>query len=315
MLQDYGCHLGAYDLVIVGDHLGHLASLLTHVRRALGGPRIAVWGKGRDPNRLPRWSQERARERIKSALSIRADGYLAYSEGVRASLIARGYPEDRVYTVANTIDLAEHRRRHQDWSEQRERLRTKRGLAGQSVLLFAGRLTRTRRWDYLVEAVSELVVRGSNAHLVVVGAGDRGYVDQARAVLGEERVTYQGEIDDDELASWMVLSDLFVFPGPVGFGALQALCYGLTPAVVDHGDQNPEFGYLDESNALVCRRGASPAEYAGAIDELLKDPGRRQRLRRDAWPSIRHLRIESTAAAFVGAVEDLLGRSEQVPVR
>ena len=97
-----------------------------------------------------------------------------------------------------------------------------------------------------------------------------------------------------------------MFPCDVGLGPLHALCYDLTPVVIDAPTHNPEFEYLSCQNAVVVGQGAMPEQYANAIHQLCTDGVRWRRLREAAWPSIRHLTMEKMAKNFVAGVDQIL---------
>jgi glycosyltransferase involved in cell wall biosynthesis len=103
-----------------------------------------------------------------------------------------------------------------------------------------------------------------------------------------------------------VLSDLYTFPGAVGLGPLQALCFDLTSAVIHSSIHNPEYEYLSRYNALIVPEGATPKQYTEAISALLKDRVRWTELRDHAWPSIKHLTIENMAQNFIRGVNQIL---------
>ena len=116
-----------------------------------------------------------------------------------------------------------------------------------------------------------------------------------------------GAISDPErLAQYYVMSDLYLSPGDVGLGVLDALSHDLTPAVVDRSTHGPEYAYLNDSNALLLPRDTEPTEYADAVHALMGSDEQRARLRSAAWSSIRHLSIDRMAQNFVSAVSAIL---------
>jgi hypothetical protein len=76
--------------------------------------------------------------------------------------------------------------------------------------------------------------------------------------------------------------------------------------VIDSRLHKPEYEYISNDNALILPEGSTPEQYANAIDALLQDRGRWTALRAHAWPSIKHLTIESMAANFVAGVNSIL---------
>jgi hypothetical protein len=104
-----------------------------------------------------------------------------------------------------------------------------------------------------------------------------------------------------------MISDLYTFPGAVGLGPIQALCFDLTPVIIDSPIHNPEYDYLNEENSIICHREVSPTTYADAIDTHLQDTDQWRRIRSQAWPSIRHLTVENMAKNFIHGINTILG--------
>lgn len=113
-------------------------------------------------------------------------------------------------------------------------------------------------------------------------------------------------MSEEDINYFYMISDLFMFPGACGLGPVQALCFDLTPAVIDSSIHNPEYEYLNEKNAIICDRDVSPEAYADAIDTHLQDTEQWQRVRAQAWPSIRHLTVENMAKNFVHGINTIL---------
>ena len=192
---------------------------------------------------------------------------------------------EKVFVLENTIDIERERVAFQRLSGQRAALRSASGLRAARVLLYVGRLDRRKRIEFLMNTVQLLQRRDGSYHLLVVGAGNAEWRQALDNALGTTGYTYYGPIVDTErLARIYVQSDAYVFPGDVGLGPLHALCYDLTPVVIDAPTHNPEFEYLSCQNAVVVAQGAMPEQYANAIHRLCTGRVRWRRLREAAWP-------------------------------
>jgi glycosyltransferase involved in cell wall biosynthesis len=160
--------------------------------------------------------------------------------------------------------------------------------------------------DLLFEAFGILRQMDEKYHLVIIGAGDASALGSLKERCGEDSFRYLGVVPDDEIGRFYVASDLYVFPGAVGLGPLQALCFDLTPAVIDSRVHSPEYEYLNHDNALILPEGTTPEQYARAITVLLNDRVRWACLRAHAWASIKHLTIENMAQNFIHGVNSIL---------
>jgi glycosyltransferase involved in cell wall biosynthesis len=267
---------------------------------------VAYWGHGRDSAIDTPTGLNGLEEKVKIWLARRADGFFAYTKGVRDFLVSKGVDEKKIFTLYNTIDIETQRQSFDTLLPQREQLREALHLRDKKVLLFVGRLNKRKNLDFLTATLALLRQRNPAYHLLLIGGGDAALVSAMRQQCGEGSVSYQGTVSEGDIGRFYSVSDLYVFPGAVGLGPLQALCFDLTPAVIDSPIHNPEYEYLHETNALILPRHTSPQDYAMAIDHHLQDPTRWHAFRAQAWPSIKHLTVENMAKNFIEGINFLL---------
>ena len=291
----------SYDLVIVEHAVNNLAYPLVQLHQ-LRGTRVALWGTGRDLGRTPVTHAKRVAEAAKLRLARAADGYFAYTEGVRDYLVAQGLRRDRVWALGNTIDIVAQRETLERHRPARGEVRRELGVDGKSVLLFVGRFRARKRVDLLLEAFSALRRRRPDVPLLLVGDGYEHLLDAGLP----DGVTYLGIRLGDDLARLYVASDLFVFPRAVGLGPLHAMCYDLPTVTIDGPGHGSEFEYLTPRNSVVLPSGSGAPELADALDDLVGAPGRLNALRRSTWASIHHLTIRRMARNFVTGVDAIL---------
>jgi glycosyltransferase involved in cell wall biosynthesis len=96
----------------------------------------------------------------------RAEVVLAVSEGTRATLVAAGVEEQKVFVLPNAVRVEEHR-----YSETaRREVRRQLGIAGDAFVIGAlTRLHAKKRNDVLVEAAARLE---GDVHLILAGEGE-----------------------------------------------------------------------------------------------------------------------------------------------
>jgi hypothetical protein len=137
---------------------------------------------------------------------------------------------------------------------------------------------------------------------VVVGGGDSSWFDHC-----SENILHLGPITNlDELGKIYVASDAFLFPGGVGLGPLQALCYDLPVFSIDGQNHKPEFEYLSAKNSVILKQDASPQDYADCVYSLMVSDSRKDSLQKTIWPSICHLTIDQMAKNFILGVNTIL---------
>lgn len=200
------------------------------------------------------------RDRLKYALKTRmvesADVLVANSQAVAGHLrgvsqVVHNSYRDTIFTVTGP--------------EPRDRRR----------IAFVGRLSADKGLEVLIDAVSELVRRGLDPHLTIVGEGD--LEDEVRlrvAALGlGHRVVMTGRLTGPQTAALLNTHGIGVVPStiPESFGtvALEETACGLVVAVAGHGglieaigDAGPTFAPGSSSGlADVLHRLMTDAAY------------------------------------------------------
>lgn len=302
--QTFWTKAAQYDLIIVGSALSNLTYPLCRFYR-LFGRRYAIWGHGKDrtvakPSRL-----KKMLEVFRSQLSRSTDGFFAYTTDIKTYLQSRGVASAKIHVLNNTIDILKQRYFFDKFHPEKYSIKQQLGLGGKKVLLFVGRFTRNKRVGFLLEAFAELIKIDPDFHLVMVGSGSQTYQSQAPG-----QITFFDAITDlNKLAPLYVASDVFVFPGDVGLGPLQALCYDLPVITLESPTHMPEIIYLNQKNSLILPASATPRKYALAIYELFNAPKQLAKLRLSIWESIAHLTIEQMARNFIAGVNAIFHES------
>ena len=211
--------------------------------------------------------------------------------------VAAAYPEvaDRCVTIHNAVDA--------DQFEPSEP-----GEGEEPLILFVGRKSPEKGVHRLLEAFDIVAKTMPGARLALVGpqnlAGqelvDRDGTDplfsDVRQFWGKTarfssylvekaeshtagKVTFVDRVDHSELAEWYRRADIFVFPSlwqePFGMPPTEAMAAGL-PVVATRSGALPEIVVHGKTGLLVDR--ADVDGLAGALLELLQDPGKRSRM-------------------------------------
>jgi glycosyltransferase involved in cell wall biosynthesis len=163
--------------------------------------------------------------------------------------------------------------------ERRGAVRISLGIAADApVLITVGRREYQKGQQYLIEALPNLLA--NHPGLVVLIAGRDGHASQQLADLAadlgvEDAVRFLGHRSD--IGDLLSAADVFVFPSVyegLGGASLEALAMGL-PLVVSDIAPLREVVIPGENGTLVPP--ADAASLAGAVSELLADPGLRRR--------------------------------------
>jgi len=176
------------------------------------------------------------------------------------------------------------------------------------LLLFVGRLRYYKGLQYLLEAMREV-----EAHLLVVGSGpmEQPWKKLARELGVADRVTFVGEVPDDELPAYYHLCDVFVLPASErseAFGTVQieAMAAGKPVVCTELGTGTSYVNVHEETGLVVPPR--DPAALAAAIRRLLADPELRRRMgERGRERAVREFSAEVMAQRVTRLYEELLG--------
>jgi glycosyltransferase involved in cell wall biosynthesis len=139
--------------------------------------------------------------------------------------------------------------------------------------LFVGRLEAVKGADVMIDAMLNLIQSGSDARLVLCGAGsmERSLKSQVEAAGAADRIAFMSSQPGDVVAGYMSACDCLVVPSrnesiPIVFS--EALQAGLPMLVTDVGDM----GGLARGHGLAAPIPAADAvALAAAMDRFIKD--------------------------------------------
>lgn len=170
-------------------------------------------------------------------------------------------------------------------SHAAERWKSELGLGGRRLVGFAGRFVEEKGFDFLLEAVPELVRSIPDVHLVYAGEHQVVYerfYEKCAALLESNRdhITFVGLITDPQrLANFYAMCDAFVLPSRTDcFASVQVeamLCGTPVVAADIPGARVPVS--TTRMGTLVEPR--SPEALAAGIRDVLRDPSRYSRSR------------------------------------
>lgn len=190
----------------------------------------------------------------------------AVSAEVRDDLVAvHGVPADRIDILPPPIDVSRFA------NATDGRVRTSLNLAVDSqILLFVGHHFERKG---LADAIEALPRVRSDAHLVVLGGGDRGvYVRQAEALGVTDRVHFVGSTTEPE--RFYAAADVAVVAtrsDPWGIPVIEAMAAGIPVVTTDAAGAA---AVARDSGAGIVVPARAPALLASALDDVLRDPAR-----------------------------------------
>jgi len=248
---------------------------------------------------------------VRTPLIRRADALVAISSEIRQQLLALGVDPTRIHSIPNGIDTNKFCPVVRDAKPD---LRRRLSLPpDKAILIFTGRLAKTKGVLLLVELWREIVRDFDDVHLVFVGAGANSFDDCEQELKDyirehrlEGRTTLTGGVDN--VHEYLQASDLFVFPTEhEGFSLAltEALACGL-PALATRVGAAPEVVEDGRSGVLVPPK--EPQAMREAMQWLLRH--------RDQWSAMgararqaveERYSLDVVAEAYIRLFEDLCG--------
>jgi glycosyltransferase involved in cell wall biosynthesis len=164
-----------------------------------------------------------------TSLTKKVDRYIAVTEYMRQEYIKRGYNEDRIIVIPNSIDIDKIGSGVRSSHEYRN-------------ILYVGRMISPKGVDILIRAFHRASRHYHDLRLILVGTGVKlnEYISLIKNLGIESKVTVTGFVPDPELWYYYSIADLFVYPSIAGFEAfgitlLEAMRYHIPCLVPDTG--------------------------------------------------------------------------------
>ncbi len=195
------------------------------------------------------------------------DEVMVPSKTTERQLVMKGLAPEKIRPLPRWVDTEVFSPLNKDphiWDEY--------GLRGGVKFLYVGRISREKNLGLLADAFVEVVQKGADCNLVIVGDGPY------RAEL-EKRLTgcpalFTGFLEEEKLSRVYASADVFVFPSTTDtFGnvVLEAQASGLPVIVSDEG--GPQELMVDDETGIIVRAD-DRASLVNALLLFLEEGGR-----------------------------------------
>lgn len=238
-----------------------------------------------------------------------ADAVITIADAMRAEMIRRGIPEERIYVVPNAVDTNRFRPR-----EPRPELVERLGLKDRFVLGYVSNLGQREGIIDLLRAVSLLRSRGLNVSCLVVGNGPvmPRLVRWKQLLELQDGVVLTGHVPNAEIEDYYALIDLFVVPRIDDYASrfvtplkpLEAMAMGL-PLIASDLPALRELVAPDRRGRLF--KPGDPVDMADVVEILIHDLDTRTRLAEAGLAWVRSERtVESNVERYRRVLEPLI---------
>ena len=288
------------DLIIVEQASKLLLNYALLAKQWLGGPKLGMWGHGRN---FKVHSASLLGEAAKRQISRRVHWWFAYNNMSSIEVRRLGFPEGRITIVQNTIDTGDLYKKKSNTSEaELSSLRSMLGINSNNVAIYAGGMYAEKRIGFLLETALEIRRQVSNFHLLVIGAGPDAHIIQ-NAAKREGWIHFLGPQFNGNKVPFFMLSKVMLLPGLVGLAVIDSFTLEVPLVTIDLPYHSPEIEYLGNGkNGLKLEADTNPKEYAQVVVSLLNDETLRAKLIKGCRLSAKKYTLEKMVKRFARGV-------------
>jgi glycosyltransferase involved in cell wall biosynthesis len=266
---------GEYDIFVGGswdNPTDVLETFLFYFIVKMKGKTFILWREDWD------WEVKTLKRRLAKFIagffSRGADAVLVPSIKHREFFTRLGVSSDKIFIMPNVSNLTI---KEEDYVN-RNIIQRDLDLKDKKIILFVGRLINLKGVQYLLEAFSRLQDKIGDLALIIVGDGEcHGQLEElAHNLKIEEKVYFQGNIENDLLGAYYLLSNVFVLPSITTHHAdacplvVNEAMYFKKPVVTSDA-VGTTFMIKEGENGFVVPERDSEALYH-ALYNILKDP-------------------------------------------
>lgn len=216
-------------------------------------------------------------------------GTFLYGNYAKELMVKEGFNPDTLYVIHNSLD-------YDAQLPIRESMQSKPiylehfGNYNKNIV-FIGRLTKVKRFDLLLEAVSILKDRGEKVNVTFIGDGvERQNMEKMVEEKGiKNQVWFYGACYDEKTNAELIYNaDLCVSPGNIGLTAMHVLMFGC-PAITndDFSHQMPEFEAIRDGKTGAFFHAGDTSSLADIISNWFAKHGDdRERVRQACYDEI-----------------------------
>lgn len=288
------------DLIIVQQGNRELLNYVLLLRSIfLKKTKIAFWGHGKNFQGNPK----SLTEGFKKWYSNKVDFWFAYNDLSKKLLIDRGFNENKIASLNNTIDTAPQIKYFDEIDENdKATLRSIYKIESKDpVGIFCASIYKDKQIDFLLMALSIIKSKVPALKFFVIGKGVEDFKVIDYSKKNEDWFFYVGNKFNEEKIKFFSIADFQAIPGAVGLNIIDSfafLCPLITTKIDNHG---PEISYLiNNENGIITEFNIE--EYAHKIIELISDINMKNNLKEGCKKARKMYTIETMATNFVNGV-------------
>ena len=215
---------------------------------------------------IPRWLN------FLLKLSLGGNNPKLVSSAGEKAVLSQKIPADNIFILPNCIALNEAAAFDRKYPQDKL-----------LIILFLGRISRSKGIDDIYQALSSLQERGNEFTFMMAGKGpdEKHYISKFQDLLGD-RFEFKGVVSGDQKTDLLKSCNVFLLPSlfeGLPMALLETMSFGLVPIVTNVGS----IGHVvtDRDNGMIVSIN-SPDQIVLAMEKLLQNGQYMQQLSRNA---------------------------------
>jgi len=287
-----------FDLVIVEHASKLLLNYLLLAYRPFTKTKVAFWGHGKN---FQSRNSNSIEERWKRFTLRWADWWFAYTTLCAEGIIQAGFPAQRITCVENAVDTKALMRDRKSITEKEVYdFRLRHHMTGRNMGIFCGGMYADKRLAFLIDAAKHVRCKIPDFELIFIGSGpDQIIVEQA--CKDYSWMHYLGGLFGREKALAMMTADVYLMPGLIGLGVLDAFAMDLPVITTNFPYHSPEIEYVhDKVNGIMAKNDL--VSFAESVVLALHDKSFHEELKVGCQRTADHYTIENMAQNFADGI-------------
>ncbi len=292
------------DVVVVQQGNRELFNYLLLIRRMFSGKiKIAFWGHGRNFQGNP----DSIKEKFKYWYSNKVDYWFAYNNLSKSLLVNRGFDENKISAINNTIDTKSQIAFFDKISEnEKQALRAKYNISSTDpVGIFCASIYHDKQIDFLLSALDRVKSKLSDFKFIMIGKGVEDFKVEAYSKKNPDWFFYVGNKFQEDKILYFSIADFQTIPGAVGLNIIDSfsfICPLITTSIDNHG---PEISYLaNQENGIMTK--VNVDEYSNTIIKLVNDISLKNKLDQGCRNARDIYSIENMANNFYNGILNII---------
>ena len=294
------------DLIVVEQANNLLVNYLLLSRLVGERAKIAYWGHGRNFQAIKFNSFN---ERVKEYLTGKVDWWFAYTELTHMILKERGFPEDKITIVNNSIDTESlNIASFQCGQNVIDKVKESLTIDSENICVYCGGMTPGKKLEFLIKACFLIRESIPDFHMIFIGDGPSQYNIENVSKL-YPWLHYVGAKFLDDKVPYLKAAKAILMPGPVGLVIIDSFVTGVPLITTNIPNHGPEITYLkNEVNGLMTNHEVS--EYATVVVDYLSNVDKRNRIKACCAESAKFYSMDNMVKNYTKGIIDCLGQRD-----